>query len=323
MADIVISPNMNLPVPVVGVDAGPDWSNNYNACLNAVDSHNHTSEQGLPIPPAGLNINTDLTFNGNNATSLRSTRFNILASVLSGGADIGCLYVVGRTLYYNDSNGVQVPIVVNGSVTGATGTITGLPSGTASASYAAGTFTFQSATSTPATINAGPLVTGAVVPNAKTVTLQASSSQPANYALTLPLAQGGAKTIIQNDGAGNLIFQAIGTTVSAHDTASINGPGNITNISLDAGTWILAAGLCQNGPGTTFLSIGIGLVSGDFTDAITGVNEYFTTITSGNGGFVSVPGYVVSPSGTTIYYLNAATNGNTSLTGGITAVRLA
>ena len=75
MSNTTISPNMGLPVPVVGTDPGPDWANNINACLSVIDQHNHTSGQGVPIPSAGLNINSDLPFNNNNGISYRSVRF--------------------------------------------------------------------------------------------------------------------------------------------------------------------------------------------------------------------------------------------------------
>lgn len=205
MANTTTSPNMNLPVPVVATDPGPDWASNINACLSAIDSHDHSTGKGVPVTPAGLSINADLPFSGNNLITARSVRFTSQASPLSGaGSDVGCIYESGVDLYFNDGSGNQVRITQGGSVTGASGTITGLPSGTASASYAAGTFTFQSSTNTPATMALGPLVLGAQVASPQTVTIQASASVPSSYALTLPLALPASTSLFKVDTSGNM-----------------------------------------------------------------------------------------------------------------------
>jgi hypothetical protein len=202
MANTIISPNMNLPVPVVGTDPGPDWATNINACMSGIDSHNHSSGQGVQITPTGMNINADLAFNANNLTSVNAVLFQQIGAALT--ALLRSLQVVDKDLYYVDGDSNAVRITQSGSVTGATGTITGLPSGTASAAYAAGVFTFQAATNTPATMNVGPIVTGASVAGAKTVTISASASQPANYDLTWPLAAPQANQVPISDGSGNL-----------------------------------------------------------------------------------------------------------------------
>ena len=49
MSNTTNSPFMLLPVPVVGTDPGPDWANNLNACLAAIDSHDHSTDKGAPI----------------------------------------------------------------------------------------------------------------------------------------------------------------------------------------------------------------------------------------------------------------------------------
>lgn len=229
MANTTISPNMNLPIPVVSTDTGPDWSNNVNASLNIIDSHNHSNGEGVLITPSGLNINSDLTFNNNNGTNFRSARFTPQTSLLSGTADIGCLYESGVDLYYNDGNGNQVRITQGGSVTGSTGTISGLPSGTASAAYSAGNFTFSSATSTPANMSVGPVAIGLVVANSKTVTLSPTTGQPTNYTLYFPSAAPSANQILVSDGSGNLTW--IGSFIAGGSfTGTFTGvSGSITS----------------------------------------------------------------------------------------------
>jgi len=204
MADITVTPNMNLPVPVPSQAPGPAWATNIVASMNAIDSHDHTAGKGVPITPDGLNITDDLPMNENNLTEARTVRFSSQGAVLADAADVGCLYEVADDLYYNDGAGNQVRITQGGAVTGATGTITGLPSGTASASYAGGTFTFESATSTPATMAVGPIETGAAIASPFKVTLSASASMTANYALTYPVDAPTANQILVSDGSGNL-----------------------------------------------------------------------------------------------------------------------
>src|SRR5271166_4376297 len=160
MANSYTTPNMNLVVPVVSVDPGPDWASNLNASLTILDSHNHAPGSGVQITPNGLNINSDLTFQVNNATNLKTARFSPQVSLPALAPNIGCLCVINADLYYNDTLGNQVRITQGGAVAGATGTITGLPSGTASAAYSStsGTFIFQQATSTAANMDIATLV---------------------------------------------------------------------------------------------------------------------------------------------------------------------
>ena len=95
MSDVINSPNMNLPVPIVGQDPGPDWANNYNSCLSVVDGHNHSSGSGVQITQSGINLIAAATtfdslgFNTSNATDLRSVRFTPQGSPLALGTDVG------------------------------------------------------------------------------------------------------------------------------------------------------------------------------------------------------------------------------------------
>ncbi len=202
MSDPNISPNMNLPVPVASTTVGPAWATDVVACLDQIDSHTHATGQGVPITPDGLNINASLPMGGNYLTGTGAMGLTAQSAALSGSLT-GYVYRVSGDLYYNDGSGNQIRITQSGSVSGSSGTITGLPSGTASAAFGGSTFTFQSATNTPATMNIGPIVTGAASANSKTVTIAASGSQPANYATTLPLALPASTSFLNCDTSGN------------------------------------------------------------------------------------------------------------------------
>ncbi|HZU84169.1 MAG TPA: hypothetical protein VE987_14670 [Polyangiaceae bacterium] len=117
MPSTVTSPNMNIVVPVVLTDTGPDWATRvYNALFSTIDAHNHTSGNGVQVPTAGININADLAFGSNNATSLRSARFTSQASALNLGSDVGCAYNVLGDLYWNNAVGTAIQLTKNGLV---------------------------------------------------------------------------------------------------------------------------------------------------------------------------------------------------------------
>lgn len=307
MANTVISPNMNMPVPVVGVDPGEDWATNIVASLSVVDSHNHTSGQGVQITPQGIDINADLPMNGNNLTTARSVRFSPQAGTISGSSDLGCLYENGVDLYFVDGAGNQVRITQGGAVTGATGTITGLPSGTASASFAGSTFTFQSATNTPATISGGTVIIGQTIASGKTVTIAASGSQAANYNLTLPIALPSVQSSVVSDGSGNLSFLAASNTTytptisntSGGSGFSAVGPFMVTRI----GNNVSVAGAITFSPAGKLTACNISLpivrTDGNFTGTYQAVGN-----TSKNNSSALDAGYISAntsgPLGTTV-----------------------
>src|SRR5271166_4881199 len=105
MANTVTSPNMNLPVPTVGVDPGPDWATNVDSCLNIVDGHNHTPGSGVAITPTAINVNADLPMNNNNLITARTVRFQPQATAPSQPGDLSCLVEIGVDLYYIDGSG--------------------------------------------------------------------------------------------------------------------------------------------------------------------------------------------------------------------------
>lgn len=232
MSDVVISPNMNLPVPIVGVDPGPDWATNINACLGILDQHNHSSGQGVQITPSGLNINSDLTMNSNNLTYVNTVRFVNLSGTLAGTSpNLGCIYEANNELIYNDGAGNVVPITKTGSVNAGAGSITGLPSGTASASYSAGsqTFIWQSATNTPANMDFGSGIFRNIVANSKGLTLNPPNAMGADYSVALPQPNGTGNTVVltydtsNNIGLGPSLSQLFQIFASTQVTTSSTG----------------------------------------------------------------------------------------------------
>ncbi len=119
------TPNMNLVLPDVLMTTGPSYAYILDAAQYLIDSHDHSSGKGVAITPAGLNISSDLTFNSNNATNLRTARLFNNTSFTPLTADKTCLYANGGELFYIDALGNNVQITLNGSVD-VSGSITAL-----------------------------------------------------------------------------------------------------------------------------------------------------------------------------------------------------
>lgn len=221
MSVTITSANMGLPVPVVSVDPGPDYAVNVNTCLTTIDSHNHTVGKGVPVPSSGLNINSDLTFQSNNAVALRTARFTSQSNPLALGSDVGAVYVVNADLYYNDTAGNIVRMTQGGSVAGAAGSISGLVApATASYSAVGKSFIWQSDVSTPANLDAGSVIFRNVSASSNGVTVQAPAALGVNYNLTLPLAPANT-SFLGIDSSGNISAVA---SVTAGITKSYLAP---------------------------------------------------------------------------------------------------
>ena len=108
-------PNMGLILPEVSVTLGPIWAQMLNTSSSVVDAHDHSTGKGVKIKPSGLNINSDLTFQGNNATNVNSTEF---VTTLTGTlTSVASIYSYNGDLYWNNGGGTPVQITSGASVT--------------------------------------------------------------------------------------------------------------------------------------------------------------------------------------------------------------
>jgi len=210
MASPPITPNMNLTEPIVGSTVSPTWATDLNADLTIIDQHNHTPGNGVQIPSAGLDINSDLSFNYNNLLGLNSLVF---AGAISGTASPLSLYSDGTNLFYEDSAGYTIQLTKNHQPNAGTGNIQGLPStpmGGAGISWvnSQNTFDFLSDAGTVgANISGGALELNytSTLPTAgsKSVILQVPSSV-SSYSLTLPTALPSKTNFLTLDTSGNI-----------------------------------------------------------------------------------------------------------------------
>lgn len=195
---------MILPVPTAGSESGPQYALDINACMSIIDQHSHAPGYGVQITPSGLNINSDLLFNGNNATLVRSIRFQPQSSALVGASDLGAIYRNGVDLYYIDGVGNNIQITQSGGVAGTPGSISNLVS-PASAAYVSinKTFVFQSDVNTPANLDAASVILRNLTANSFALTLSPPNAMAANYSLVLPSIPA-APSFLGIDVSGNI-----------------------------------------------------------------------------------------------------------------------
>lgn len=210
---------MNLPIPQVGLEAGPQYATDVNNCLTLVDQHDHTPGYGVQVPPGGLNINSDLTIQNNNLTNIRSSRFFSQPSPLAQPTDLDCVYVTGVDLYYNDGAGNQIRLTQSGAVAGTPGSIGNLiPPASVTYSPSTQTFIFQSDVDVPAYLDSAAITLRDLSLNSPGVTLNPPPGLVSDYDLTLPELQGSDLPIV---------LQTDGTMVAEQITTAMLSPGAV------------------------------------------------------------------------------------------------
>jgi len=214
----VNSPNMNLPVPSVGSESGPQYAFDINACMSLIDTHDHSPGRGVQITPAGININAILSFNNNPATSLSYTSFvaGALASSTLQSVSVAPVSSINE-LFYTDSNGTQTQITSNGIVNVIASAIPG-------ESYSAGTFiwtqTQSSLPTTPANFDIGSITLRPnVAGTTNGVTLTPPSSISSAYTINLPtIPVANSILLLNSTGAMSTVSGASGTYLAGGST---------------------------------------------------------------------------------------------------------
>lgn len=292
MSNTTPSPNMNLPVPIVGSDPGPTWASDLNSCLALIDSHTHTSGSGVQITPSGMNISGDLSMSNNNLTLCRSTRYQVQGSTLSASADVGCTYVTGVDLYYRDVSGNNVRITQSGGVAGSPGSIGSLSS-PATATYvsANATFVWQSDANTSANLDCASLLIRNLVASSYALTLAPPNAMGANYTLTLPSvpAQTNVMTLDASGSMGSITYDAVGaamTSTGANAIAATSSNANfggkavkennlnivVSNTNAGTNSLAIVRGSYNQGSGTIIAGEGFSVSrnsAGDFSISFT------------------------------------------------------
>lgn len=202
------TPFMGLILPVPTVTPGPTYATENNTALTLVDSHDHSTGKGTPIPSNGISLNADLPFNNNNATLLRSTRYTDQGSALALVTDVGCMYIASGNLYYNNGIGQAIQLTAGAALNATSIGGIGGDYGTSTASLfytsASSTFTFWSNANISASLDGGPITIRENILNANGITISSPTSLAANYGLQLPTALPAALSFLTLDTSGNI-----------------------------------------------------------------------------------------------------------------------
>lgn len=279
----IVSPDMNLPVPVVGNEPGPNYAFDVNSCLALIDAHDHSPGKGVQITPSGLNINAALSLQGNFLINAAGVTLNAQSVTPS----LNTIYESGVDLFFVDGNNNNIRLTQNGGIAGTSGSIANLTP-PASAAYVSGlsTFVWQSNTGIAANMDFGSATLRNLSPNSTFgLTLSPPSGLSSNYTIALPVLPA-VQSFMTIDNAGNeaapIAFNA-GITSSNIAAATILG-SNIAPLTI-TGSNIAAATITLDKLANTVLEWNTTTIvaSGTFT-VPTNVNKLYVIGVGGGGG---------------------------------------
>ena len=237
------TPNMGLDMPDVG-DDGTEYASRLVEVVQDIDAHDHTEDNGVPVPSAGIDIDADLEANGFSITELESTAYENQAAALTGATNARRVYFVGGELYATDGNGTEIQITSNGEVdSSAAGSIGGMGGTDAAVSYNSANQSFQflqdDTDDTAADLDTSALKIRSETPgDAVYTSIFRNSTQIANLDITLPGAAPASTSVVTMTSAGVLATtrsptldspsMATPTITSSGTIASAGFSGNLT-----------------------------------------------------------------------------------------------
>ena len=281
--------NMNLPVPTITL--GPVWAEELNTALETViDSHDHSTGNGVRIRPNGLNINDTLDIQSNFLNNVAATRLTAQPTVLAGALDLRALFSFDGDLYYNNGSGAPIRITngvaIDVSTVGAIGGDYSTTPAVINYANANQTYTFDIATNQRGSLDAGRITireTG--VASAQGIGLVSPSSLASGFDITLPAATPAStqimtlsdtgqvdfadtdETSLETTGAGVLQIKDLGVTTSKIDNEAVTtaklAPASVTGakVAVDA---ITAPNIATNAvvaDGLNIVSVGSAAIS--------------------------------------------------------------
>lgn len=226
-----ISPNMTLVIPSVGITDGPEYAEYINACLEIIDGHDHSTGSGVQITPAGINISSELSFNGYPATQLQYIQLENQSSIDT----LQALYVKPggegtpiNDLWYNDGNGTAIQLTKDGVVNALLASLPGQ-------SYGGGTFTWKQGTGStvPANFDIGDItIRPTTAATTYGITLTTPPAIASAYTLVLP-ALPAAQKFMTLDASGNIAapWSVDDVTIKVVSNQLVVQSGAIPNIS--------------------------------------------------------------------------------------------
>jgi len=217
------TPNMNLVELVPGITTGPQYATDIVSNFSTIDAHDHTTGNGTRIPSAGININSNLEYNGNAPIGQGKSQFNSLGAALSAAGDYRSLHVVAGELFYLDDSGNSVQLTNSGSVAGSAGNITGLSS-PASVTFSTNKYVFKDTATSFGILESADVRLFEDSASAITnyVGLKSPASLAATYNLTFPGALPAATRYVASDNTGALTFETADSIGSAMTSTGAN-----------------------------------------------------------------------------------------------------
>jgi len=320
-------PNTGVVLPSLGGDAGI-WDDENNAAWANYDDHTHEPGKGSRIVTASINLDDDLSFNGNAATDVSLVDFTAIAALTSGAITL-FVSTADHELYWRTNGGVNVKLTNGTSIN------TTLLGGIAGDYAAVGaelayddandryTFKQQGSPRTWAKIaSADVRLYEAGTSETVYVGLKAPASLGASFDITMPTALPATQKLLQMDASGNVLASGV---LANNENIKLQGTGYIqrsTRIKslpvLPGNPWNVAAGSVP-GYDAAGTNCAVALVAttdayypivlSDSLERVTRVDVWAESITNATalalyqsnqsgGGFVAVTGATASvPSG--------------------------
>lgn len=223
------TPNMSLELATNGADIGT-WGTKLNVALPIIDSHNHTTGQGVKVPAAGLNIDGDVQWNDHGISEIGRLDFTAVAALSTGSKSI-FVSSADNELYWRTSGGTNVKLT-SGTALNVAAFVGGIggdySASDARAAYddATGAYTFKrgSANSNSwARLRAGDLRIYEYNTTESVYTaIKAAAALAASYDITLPAALPAAQVLQQIDASGQTVYS---NTLAANQSVTISGTG--------------------------------------------------------------------------------------------------
>jgi hypothetical protein len=237
MPNTTTTPNMNLVLPDVLAEPGPQFASDVNGALETVDAHDHTTGNELPIRTAALYLDAGVNLNptGSAPQPVQNSQYLQLSALGSQPSDIiRELYCDSSgNLWWVNASGTAVQLT-SGSGSGLnTGNITGLVP-PASAVFSGVTFTWSASSPFyPATMASGPV---SIYPQTSGATnavqILAPSGLAASYGLTLPTGLPTSKAVMEVSGAGGMTLPLVPQSNISSSSGNYSAVGNAADQSL-------------------------------------------------------------------------------------------
>ena len=125
--------------PAVGVTAGPTWATDLNTTIDAVDGHDHSTNKGVRITPAAINVNAAFEYNSNDITELKTLSFDTATASTTSYS----IYQASGNLYWRNGSGTAVQITTGSTVNAGAGSIDGMTGTDAGATFVNGAKAFN------------------------------------------------------------------------------------------------------------------------------------------------------------------------------------